>query len=124
MAATSRGDWLRHGCAVLEGRDELALDGIDRQPEPLERVGAQHVKIASIAKEADRVESASVEGDEHFRGVTLGDLAIDRHHAPAFAGRYRQRAEESGADPGARGTAIHEQLDLLTAPGQFRSSEH
>src|SRR5947199_62626 len=39
--------------AVLEGGDELALDGIDRQPEALE-------------------------GDEHLRGVAFGDLALDR----------------------------------------------
>src|SRR5216110_1786521 len=39
--------------AVLEGRDELALDGIDRPPEPLESGGAQHVEIARIAEEAE-----------------------------------------------------------------------
>src|SRR5205807_961455 len=50
---------LRRG-AVLEGRDELSLDRIDRQPEPLERVGAQHVEIARIAEEADRVQGASL----------------------------------------------------------------
>src|SRR6267378_7773026 len=89
-AATSRGDWRRRGCAVLEGRDELALDVIDRQPEPLQRVGAQHVEIARIAEEADRVESPSLEGDEHLGGVALGDLAIDRHHASSFGGRDGQ----------------------------------
>src|SRR5438034_11351895 len=122
MAATSRVDWLRRR-AVLEGRDELALDGIDRQPEPLERVGAQYVEIARIAEEADRVQGASLEGDEHFRGVALGDLALDRHHTPSFGGRHRQRTEEGGADPGVGGTAVHEQLDRLTALGSLRRGE-
>src|SRR5439155_9284243 len=59
--------------AELEGRDELALDGIDRQPE-------------------------AFEGDEHLRGVAFGDLALDRHDAASLGGHHRQRAEEGGSE--------------------------
>src|SRR5213594_2196813 len=59
--------------AVLEGRDELALDGIDGQPE-------------------------AFEGDEHLRGVAFGDLALDRHDAASLGGHHRQRAEEGGSE--------------------------
>src|SRR5256886_15586620 len=45
---------LRRRRAVLEGRDELALDGIDPQPEPFQGVSAQHVEVARITEEADR----------------------------------------------------------------------
>src|SRR5207244_10629472 len=55
----------------LEGRDELALDGIDK--------------------------GASLEGDEHLRGVAFGDLALDRHDAASLGWHHRQRAEESSA---------------------------
>src|SRR3989449_9494358 len=58
--------------AELEGRDELALDGIDK--------------------------GASLEGDEHLRGVAFGDLALDRHDAASLGGHHRQRAEESGSE--------------------------
>src|SRR3989442_14893508 len=84
--------------AELEGGDELALDGIDRQPEAFEGVGSQHVEIARIAEEADRVKGASLEGDEHLRGVAFGDLALDRHDAASLGGHHRQRAEEGGGD--------------------------
>src|SRR5437899_1143757 len=84
--------------AELEGRDELALDGIDRLPEAFEGVGAQHVEIARIAEEADRVKGASLEGDEHLRGVAFGDLALDRHDAASLGGYHRQRAKEGGSE--------------------------
>src|SRR2546427_5274621 len=65
---------LRRRRAVLEGRDELALDGIDPQPEPFQGVSAQHVEVARITEEADGMERSSLEGDEHLRGVALGEL--------------------------------------------------
>ena len=87
MAATSRVDWLRRR-AVLEGRDELALDGIDRQPEPRERVGAQHVEIARIAEEADRVQGASLDA-----ACAAGLPALDgaRYAGGGFHGTHAAR---------------------------------
>src|SRR4051812_14975199 len=64
------------GRAVLQGGDELALDGIDAEAEALQRVGAEHVEIAGAAEQADGVQRSSLEGDEHFGGVTLDDLAF------------------------------------------------
>jgi len=72
----------------VEGGYQLALDGIDAQPEPFEGVGAQHIEIARIAEEAHGVKGSSLEGDEHLRGVALGDLALDRHDAPSFGGDH------------------------------------
>jgi len=65
----------------------LRWTGSTPSPNP-SRVGAQHIEIARIAEEAHGVKGSSLEGDEHLRGVALGDLALDRHDAPSFGGDH------------------------------------
>src|SRR6266852_6021751 len=43
--------------------------------------------------------------------------------AASLSGHDRQRAEESGGDPGVGGATVHEQLDRLTTRGSLRGSE-
>jgi len=56
--------------AVVEGGCQLALDGIDAQPEPFEGVGAQHIEIARIAEEAHGVKGSSLESARRRAAAT------------------------------------------------------
>src|SRR5439155_7086838 len=85
---------LDRGRAVLESRDELALNGIDAQSKSLQRRRAEHVQLARTTEQAEGV-----------KGSSLDNLPLDRHDAPPFCRHNRQRAEHGGRPPGLSGAA-------------------